>query len=152
MTIRISIHCNNIEAVEKLNGMIKRTKDFRTVFEWARIDLQRANAENFNTSGLPVGGWSPLKPRYAAWKAIHFPGAPIMVQDGKLFKSLTDLRGSPNKIRRMEAEFGTKVDYAKFHQYGTTKMPKRQIVFEPVGFAYELAKRSAKYVVDGVLE
>jgi len=44
---------------------------------------------------------------------------------------------------------GTKVEYAKFHQYGTTKMPKRKIIFEPAGFAEKYANDAADWVVDG---
>jgi hypothetical protein len=49
----------------------------------------------------------------------------------------------------MEATFGTKVEYAKFHQYGTTKMPKRKVVYEPLGFASRLGEVAATYVCHG---
>lgn len=145
--IRISMSCDADEAIKKLDGMIARTQDFRPVLRWAKQELEKANAANFTASGLPAGGWSPLKPRYAAWKATKFPGAPLMVQSGKLFRSLSNLNGSPNYIGLTSAEFGTNVEYAKFHQYGTTKMAKRQVVFEPPLFAARLAEKAADYIV-----
>jgi phage gpG-like protein len=44
---------------------------------------------------------------------------------------------------------GTTVEYAKFHQYGTTKMPKRKIVFEPAGFAKKVGADAAAWVARG---
>ncbi len=64
-------------------------------------------------------------------------------------RSLTALFGPPNNVSGTEATFGTKVEYAKFHQYGTSKMPARKIVFEPVGFANDLAQKAARYVARG---
>lgn len=144
---RIDMSCDADRALKYLDGMAARSRDFSSVFRWAREELKKANAANFAANGLPVGGWSPLKPRYAAWKARNFPGAPMMVQNGKLRRSLTDLRGNPNRIDKMEAEFGTSVEYAKFHQYGTSRMPKRQIVFEPPMFAKKLAEKAADHVI-----
>ena len=86
------------------------------------------NAANFGLGGLPVGGWAPYDAEYAA---IAGP-KPDLVMTGMLSFSLTsgllveDVRGD-------RVEFGTRVEHAKFHQYGTTKMPARKIVFEPQG-------------------
>lgn len=74
-----------------------------------------------------------------------------MVRTGNLFRSLTNMKGTPSYIARDVAEFGTAVEYAKFHQRGTFRMPKRQIVFEPPLFARNLAARSADYVANGVI-
>ena len=64
---------------------------------------------------------------------------------------MRNLNGPANSIRLMKATFGTDVEYAKFHQYGTSKMPKRQLVYEPKGFASRVALLSARHVVDGKL-
>lgn len=65
-------------------------------------------------------------------------------------RSLTNLFGPPNDIDATSATFGTRVEYAKFHQYGTKYMPARKIVFEPRGFANDLASKAATYVANGV--
>lgn len=145
--IRISIECDAEDAIKYLDGMIVRSQDFKVVFQWAKRYLAQANQENFTSQGMPVGGWSPLKPKYSAWKARNFPGMPIMQQTGKLFRDLSSLNGAPNEINATSATFGTRIEYAKFHQYGTTRMAKRQIVFEPPMFAKELADKAAKHVV-----
>jgi phage gpG-like protein len=145
--IRIDIDCDADDAIRYLDGMVARSQDFTVVLQWAKRYLARANAENFTSGGLPVGGWSPLKPKYSAWKAVRFPGMPLMQQTGRLFRDLSSLNGSPNEINPTNATFGTRIEYAKFHQYGTTRMAKRQIVFEPPMFARELADKAAKHVV-----
>lgn len=139
--IRVDIDCDADDAIKSLTAMEARAKAFQPVFEYARLQLQKANAENFALGGLPSGSkWKPRSQEYP-W--------PLMQRTGKLLASLISLFGDPNKIEATEAHFGTKVEYAKFHQYGTTKMPKRQIVFEPRGFASDLAEKAAKYVAEG---
>lgn len=149
MTVEVRVRVFADSAIKYLRGMEKRAKDFRPVLRWAKRELEKANEKNFSASGLPVGGWAPLDARYAQWKSTNFPGRPIMEASGRLRDSLTRLDGPVNKIRLMSAEFGTDVEYAKFHQYGTTRMAKRQIVYEPRGFARTLAEHTGEYLVYG---
>lgn len=149
--LNLQIHVNASRAIIKLEQMAERAKDFRPVFRWAKRELGLMNGANFAQGGLPVGGWSPLNPQYAEWKSRNYPGRPDMVVSKKLFNSLRNLNGPANRIGLTTAEFGTDVEYAKFHQYGTNKMPKRQIVYEPAGFANMLAMLSARYVVEGTV-
>jgi phage gpG-like protein len=149
MTVEVRVRVFAEAAIRRMRDMERRSKDFRPVLRWAKREIEKANARNFAASGLPVGGWAPLDARYAAWKATNFPGRPIMEVNGRLADSLTRLDGPVNKIRLKSAEFGTDVEYAKFHQYGTSRMPKRQIVYEPKGFARTLAEHTGEYVVYG---
>ncbi len=137
------------KAIARMVAMKKRANDMKPVFWRTKQWLRLANAENFRQGGLPSGGWSPLDPQYAVWKRIHEPGTETMFRSGRLFKSLSALAGPPNRIEAMDATFGTSIEYAKFHQYGTTKMPKRKIVYEPVGFAQKTAEVAAVYVCHG---
>jgi len=91
-------------------------------------------AENFLSNGLPSGGWAPLSPAYGAWKALRYPGKPTMQATGRLFESLTTGLKT-DKITNDSVEFGNKVRYSTWHQYGTTRMPMRRLVFEKPGFA-----------------
>jgi phage gpG-like protein len=146
-TIRIKVDAK--KAILRMVMMKKRANDMRPVLWRAKQWLRFANEENFRQAGLPSGGWSPLDPQYAAWKKLREPGAPTMVASGRLFSSLTALSGPPNVVEMMSATFGTRVEYAKFHQYGTTKMPKRKVVYEPVGFASKFGDVAATYVAHG---
>lgn len=142
--VRLEIECDAASAIARMEAMAARTLNFKPIFYYAQVELQKANAENFGAGGLPAanGPWAP-RVRPAPW--------PLMIRTGKLMSSLTSLFGPPNNIGLTEAEFGTRVEYAKFHQYGTSKMPKRQIVFEPAGFSRDLASRAAKYVANGLM-
>ena len=136
--VRIEIDVDIDDAMRFLQGMDRRAKDFRMAFEWARRELAKANAENFTARGLPSGGWDPRKRDYA-W--------PIMRKSGALFRSLSSLTGPANRIGLNTAQFGTTIEYAKFHQYGTRKMAARKVVFEPRGFAGELGEKAAKHII-----
>lgn len=154
MADRVEIKVDEIslnKTLENLEVIKQRAEHPRVIFEKARVLLAGAFADNFAQAGLPSGGWAPLTPRYAAWKSVHYPGAPLMVQDGKLLSDLSTLRNTATRILDSEAEFGTSVEYAKFHQYGTTKMPKRKLVFEPPLFAQLMGQDLAEYVVDGII-
>lgn len=146
-SIRITVDAK--KAIARMVVMKKRANDMRPVLWRAKQWLRFANEENFRQAGLPSGGWSPLDPQYSAWKNLREPGAGTMIRTGRLFRSLTSLDAPPNKIDIMEATFGTKVEYAKFHQYGTTKMPKRKVVYEPMGFASRFGEVAATYVCHG---
>jgi phage gpG-like protein len=148
--VRVDIEVR-IEKVQNLIADIQdRCTDVKPVFRWAHQVLKKTFAENFTSQGLPVGGWSPLDPEYAAWKARRLPGAPTLIRSGELFRSLSELSDpSVNEINKLSATFGTGLNYAKFHQYGTNKMPKRQILFIPQSFADEFAEKLANYIVEG---
>lgn len=149
MPLDIRISVDDRDAQLLLENMSDRMKDFKPVFKWAKRELGLMNGNNFATNGLPVGGWEPLSPKYSQWKAENYPGRPLMVASRRLFNSLRNLNGPENKINDTTAEFGTSVEYAKFHQYGTTRMPKRKLVYEPAGFSQMLAVLCARHVVEG---
>lgn len=140
MSVKLDISCDAKKTMARLSAMSKRSKNFTPVFNEARGMLEKANVENFTANGLPSGGWDPRKRDYA-WA--------IMRRTGRLFSSLANLAGPPNTINPMSAEFGTEVEYAKFHQYGTKFMPARRVVYDPPGFSRDLASMAARYVSRG---
>lgn len=138
MGTRIRVTVDDSDAQRKLGAVQRRSRDLRPVFEEARVLMGAANAENFASNGLPVGGWAPRK-RDHAWLPL--------IKTGKLFNSLANLQGPPNEINNRNASFGTNVKYAKFHQNGTRHMPKRQIVFEPLGFRRKVGQMGADHII-----
>lgn len=130
--------------------VIERAENFSSVFLEAREYLQAAFAGNFAAGGLPSGGWAPLQPQTAAWKVAHgLPPVPLM--PSALQASLTSLTGPVNVIGPKAAEFGTTVDYAKFHQYGAPRahLPARRVVFEPPGFLSFLERAGVAHMEPG---
>jgi len=145
---RIKMSCDARQGLRRMDNMKDAATDFRMVFIWAQRELGKMNRENFAASGLPVGGWSPLKPRYASWKIRNFPGAPIMVQTGKLFNAVGAMNGAGSYIRKTTSEFVVDIEYASFHQYGTSKMAKRQIVMDTPLFAQSVADKAKEHIVN----
>ena len=143
-------------AKKRLRDMEDRASDFGPVLKWGVNKLERAYSTNFTTMGLMSaramlgGAWPPLDTEYASWKATKFPGAPMMVQTGELFRSVSNLSSSTkNEMTDMSATLVVDSPIAKFHQYGTRDMPARKIVFVPRDFDKEIGEKAAKYVVDG---
>ena len=123
MHLQIKTSYENGEIEDFIKEAKKRTGDYRPVFKKIREDLE-----------------------YSSWKIKNDPN-PMMMRSGKtLFRSLRSLKGKPNTIRKNYAVFGTDVPYAKFHQMGTSKMPKRQIVFEPKGANDKWGKWAVDYI------
>ena len=100
-----------------------RLKDWREF--WIRYFLPRylnLVQQNFATEGELVGGWEPLNPDYAAWKAKKFPGRLIMELSRRLRRSLAPgVEGSSGlgsdqiiQVRATELVVGTRVPYARW--------------------------------------
>ena len=144
--IEITVRLENPQGFDRIDDMQRRMKSFRPIMNDIRQDLEEAWAHNFTEQGARYGGWKPLDPKYAAWRGSP---EPILIRTGRLFNSVRNLYGAPNDIKDHEAFFGTNVPYAKFHQYGTTKMAKREFIFEPHHAAEKWGNWAVKYVADG---
>jgi phage gpG-like protein len=94
----------------------------------ADVILERVN-EQFATEGAhgEAGGWRPLSPEYAKWKAKHYPGAPILVRTGKMKDLLLD-KSSSVTVTKQSMIYAPLSEYAGYHQRGTVKMPARKPV------------------------
>lgn len=94
---------------------------------------------NLLQRGKLAGGWAPLSPEYqrqktADYKAGRIKYNKIMFRTGRLAASLMD-KTSPEAINKIEAtspvkrlSVGTAVPYAIWHEVGTRRMPRRQLV------------------------
>ncbi len=121
-----------LQVARMLEGVKYRTSDLRPV--WAAIadDFLQIEARQFATEGGLGRPWPPLSPAYAAWKAKHYPGAPILVRTGRLRASLTSRGGDHvEAIEPQMLKIGTAVPYARFHQTGTKRMPPRPPIVIP---------------------
>lgn len=92
---------------------------------WAEVVEAFTSREQrwFASSG--DGGWPPLSPTYAAWKATVAPGQPLLVLSGDMRDQLT----SPEKTVLFTSPrmiiLGSSLPYAGYHHTGTATMPKR---------------------------
>lgn len=93
--------------------------DARPAFDAMADSFARAELRQFRSEGgYGSGGWPALSPTYAAWKARHFPGQPILQRTGDLFESLTSRPFPIDVIEPQMAVFGSDVGYGVFHQEG----------------------------------
>lgn len=146
LIVEITAELKPRNGFDRIDDIQRRMKTYRPIFNDIRADLEESWSHNFETGGGHYGGWAPLSPKYALWRGSP---EPILIRTGRLFNSIRNLHGAPNLILDHEASFGTNVEYAKFHQYGTTKMPKRPIIFEPHHAANKWGGWAAKYLANG---
>jgi hypothetical protein len=88
-----------------------------------------------------------LDAEYGSWKIKNYPGAPMLVQTGGLFARIA--QGPDVDGNRRGAKFSFGGEIAKFHQYGTTRMPARKILFAPQEWSEEVADIMTNYIVEG---
>jgi hypothetical protein len=93
--------------------------------------------QNFASEGRFVGGWRALSPKYAAWKLKHYGPRNILVRTGRMQRSLR-MGAGENIFRafKTRVEMGSSVDYMPYHQRGTRRMPRRQVLFFRKGRTY----------------
>lgn len=111
-----------------------------------------ASRQQFDTEGsYGSGGWDPLSPRYAAWKARRYPGKPIMRRSDDTYNSLTQRPFGIENITEHSAEFGTGLAYPPFHQRGEGNNPVRKVVDLPESERRIWAKALQSWLVTGRL-
>lgn len=102
-------------------------KDFRPIWPDIAREFWAIQKEQFDSHGH--GNWAPLSPRYAAWKAQHYPGQGLLVREGTLRNAATGGTGHTMQEAPNTLELGWKVaPYWIFHQRGTGRMPRRKVI------------------------
>lgn len=134
---------------EHLRIMGKRARSMRVPLTKFGARVRRHNRAQFRTRGAAGGTpWAPLSPKYAAYKLSRVGPKPIMRFTDDLWKSLTRNPMGVQDIGKMTAEFGTDVDYAEFHQRGTSKMPARPIVTRTEALDNELRRLVSDHITE----
>lgn len=120
----------------KLVNFGVRIEDMSPVWEQIGEDLLADFASNFADEGGVFGQgawaqWAPLAQSTIADRLRRgYDAGPILERTGQLRQSTTE-RGTPGNVFIVAAngvEVGTLTPYAKYHQSGTRRMPKRVIV------------------------
>lgn len=123
--------------------------DARPVWEKLAAAFARAERRQFKSQGAYAsGGWSPLSPKYAEWKARHYPGQPILVRTGELRASLTERPFGVEVIEPQQMAVGSDVDYGAFHQRGDG-LPRRRPVEFTEAMRREWVSKLQRFIVTG---
>ena len=133
---------NDKDFLAALDRLKKSASDFRIPFGLISKEFYRSNKKMFSLKG--PGLYQDLAPsagkdgqptttsNYFEQKkrAVGF-AYPILVRSGKLAASLLrpNAAGAVMTIRKDLLLMGTNDPNAKYHQYGTRKMPMRKVVF-----------------------
>jgi phage gpG-like protein len=133
-----------------IGGVSRSLGELNPVFQDIHSIVLDMEKKQFETEGGWSGdGWVPLSPSYAAWKKSNHPSKDMMRITDRLYKSLVSksheehvYETGPNWV-----EIGTRVPYARAHQYGYAprNLPARIIV-------PRLTKAEGERVVDAVLK
>lgn len=111
------------QTTEKLNKIINAfsdwTPELKSVGEFLKGFYSIAG---FASEGSIFGArWAALNPQYEYWKRLNYPGRGILVKGGDM------QQGFRYNVVGNSMELTNIAGYAKYHQSGTSKMPKRQI-------------------------
>ena len=149
----IEIRVAGLEKLEGVEGELREWGE-RPFDGGAALRIKRNWTERidkaFTSKGKSIGyDWPNLNKKYAAWKNRHFPNRPLLVLRGHLRDSLTNESSRKmvfNRAGGRQLIIGTRIKYAKFHQYGTKKMPARPFVKVDQGLVNDWAKEMRKDV------
>lgn len=114
-----------LKAMGDLERVGVRAADVRPL--WAELDgiFHADEARRFGEQGP---GWQQLAQATEENKARLGQPDRILVATGVLERSLTAAATGLGDSTFDALRFGTDVDYARFHQFGTSKMPVREVV------------------------
>lgn len=124
-----------VDGIEVLNRAFNRVEqvisDFRPLWPSVAGEIYAINQEQFDTQGGAgaSGRWAALSAAYARYKAVAFPGQPILQAEGHMVTSLTDPE-APDAVYRPgkdELVIGTRDPKARAHQLGLGRLPARPI-------------------------
>jgi phage gpG-like protein len=127
-TMRVTVDDGDYTA--RLQKFIDRISDWRPFWltYWAPEFFSQIH-KNFAGQGRLVGGWRALSPEYAAWKFRKYGRQPILVATGAMRESFS-VGGRNNVFRpgRTKVIAGSADRKVKYHQRGTSRMPRRPVV------------------------
>lgn len=149
MVARIEVEVEGTgEAKRRLDAFAAAVADLRPFFEAEGEVFRERTDRQFRSEGALLGGWAALVPWYEAYKERVRPGRRILVFDGDLRRSMVE-PGAEHNINRIgprRAAFGSDDFKAQFHEYGTRKMPRRQMIVWRSSDRAEMEERLAAYL------
>lgn len=140
--------------VRELIGIGDRAVDLAPAMDPVMATMRRALTRQFDSQGVHgSGGWAPLAPATVARKRARGLDPRILHATRRLRDSLTE-RGHRDEVavaRHDGADFGTTVPYARHHQFGTSRMPRRRPVQLPEVDRRQIVRIIQRFVVTGEL-
>lgn len=111
-----------------LGSLLEAAGDYREALEEISADFREMAARQFATEGGAEGTpWPPLAPSTARRRKVK---TGLLVSSGLLARSL-GARGAEGGVEETDARtltLGTRVLFAAFHQFGTSRMSARPLI------------------------
>lgn len=132
MALRFTLQIEGEKQFDRaLAGIEADFSDLRAEFSEVVKVLREHIKRQFAGEGAAgsSGQWKRLSEPYRTNKERRFPNALILELSGAMRDSL--ITANTNTVLEMKPQefaFGTRKPYAKFHQRGTPKMPRRPII------------------------
>lgn len=111
--------------------MAQEAADLSEPLEDAGEIIIQSVEEQFGSTGSHSGRpWAPLSAAYRKWKAIHYPGKPILERTGEMKRAMIDKQTAlfVNKQTLIYEPQGENADIAAYHQGGSGHLPVRRMV------------------------
>lgn len=140
--MNLSFEVNGTELLNKrFNRTDKAIGSFKPYMPEVSDAFDGIQQDWFSSQGR--GSWQPLSAGYAAWKAVNFPGQPLLVLTGALSEApfKPQLVGESSFIIKAEAPF-----YWSYHQNGTSRMPARPPYIVDAGVKRKLTESLKKAI------
>lgn len=128
LEFQISVHGDKLVS-RRILRLEDRAIHARPAFEKMGEKLLRHEKRLFASDGASGGPpWAPLAASTIAAKAARGQDPRILRATGALHSSLTDKGDAANIFHADDdgLEFGSRLAYARYHQHGTKRMPKRK--------------------------
>lgn len=133
--MRVTVTVEGVDAqVGKLNYLARNVADYRQLGAWdgVQAEFYRIEKEQFSSEGAAgrSGRYAPLSSTYAERKTKKYGPQPILTASGQMRDSLTRATAKNAVVEKTAQELvlGTTDPKAAYHQRGTSKMPKREVI------------------------
>lgn len=140
----LEVRVIGLAELRKKLDKLEKALDAEDILDEAEALFLNRTRARFMAQVDPDGDpWTPLSPKYAKRKLAKWGAGGILFASGSMFHSIQAFESGPN-----ERSIATDDPKAHFHQYGTSKMPRR--VF--LGFGDEDLYLAERRVLQRVME
>ena len=147
VTIRFTVFGE--DQINRTLARFEHADDATEVWNALAADFLKVEKRQFGSvGGAGSGGWAPLKPAYAKWKAARYPGKPILQREGDLIRSLT-VGPQVRVITPGYMILGSNVEYGAYHQSGGPHLPRRRPIEFTESTRREWARTMQRFLVTG---
>lgn len=136
--LRLSMTIDGVKQLDRVfTKLTEKLDDFSPVWEEIAANFYEMEKEVFKSEGAADGlrQYASLSDKYDEWKKKHYPGMKILHLTGELEESMTQkgATGNITEITPNSMKVGSSVkvgnyNLAALHQYGTKRMPAREVL------------------------